>query len=449
MLNYVRLKLGGLEIMKCIRNWIIVFLVALIAVPVTSVTVKAATANYATSVKAYNLGSSYQSFDFDIDKTTGNPYATINLKTGMKKNTVYYIYNAKTNQNIGSLTYTGKTNYKFNLQFGVDYSFVISDQNKTTVADIQTLLAGVNTKKTTVEVPTKSELGKELAARVEDFNAYSSAIDRINLSYYCAGSHEIYIDGKRIRQDIQSKGQYNYFRRGFKPGSKHKVKVMGIAMVNGYRFPGYSTTKKVTIKKFTATKKPKIVTLGKNKISVSFTAPAAQRAADVSTFYVYTGKKKLKKVKNTGLEKYTVTIKKKNISKKKIKIVAKCTSTKKKKTSKVGKIVKNQFKWNYSSNPSDYVTLSEFIRPVKYYYDGNKLKMKAMIINTHAMDLKKATFNYRFFVNGKKVITKKIESTNIVSKSTKNITVVLGKNMYYDLVNSQLKWEYDIVKVEK
>ena len=433
--------------MKIIRNWIIIAALAIVALPLTNV--KAAVTNYATSVKAYSLGSSYQSFDFDIDKKTGNPYATINLKTGMKKSTTYYIYNAKTNQNIGSLTYTGATSYKLSLAYGTDYALVISDQNKTDATEIQALLAGVNTKKTTVEVPTKAELGKLLAANVEDFKAYSNLIDRIQISYYCAGSHEIYIDGKRIRQDIQSKGQYNYFRRGFKPGTKHTIKVLGIAMVNGYRFAGNSITKKVTTKKFGATKKPKIVQLGKNKITVTFTVPTAQRAADVSTFYVYTGKKKLKKVKNTGLDKYTVTIKKKGISKKKIKIVAKCTATKKKKTSKTGKVVKNQFKWNYSNKPAEYPTLSEFVRPIKYYYDGNKLKMKGMFINTHAMDIKKATFRYKFIVNGKQVLTKTIEGKNIPKKSVQNFTIVLAKGKYYDLVNSSLKWEYDVIKTEK
>ena len=425
--------------MKRIISFILVLALSISMAPAV---VKAGTNNFANGVKDdFTYGSSSKYYAFGIDNK-GVPYAEIELYHGMSKGSAYYLYDMVSKTKLQDFIYNGEDNMTQTVSFGKNYAFVISDEDYTP-EQIAENADSYFVDYTKVSVPTVEAFGQEISDKVSNVNVYSKQIDRFNLEYYCAGPHAIYIDGKFIVNNTTSKGNYSYYRAGFKAGSTHTVKILPYVAIGNVNFLGKEVTKKITIAKFAKTAKPKVTKLTKNKVSVFFNVPAAQQVSGVSTFYVYMGNKKVKTVKNTGKASYIVTVSKKGIGKKKIKIVAKCKATKKTAASKAAKPATNQYKWNYSENLKSYSTISEYVRPIKYYYSGSKLTVKGMYINTHILDLKTYKVKFKLTVNNKVVATKILTVKNLKGNSIKKFTVTMKKGKYYDLRNSTLGWSYE------
>lgn len=436
--------------MKKIISLLVVLALVLGFAPISA---KAAEVNYYDDCEQFAITvdgrTSY--FDFDI-RTKGEAFARLDFKYSLTSGKTYYIYDGNSATKLGSfVASSGQKNTDVRVDYGKTYRFFVIPYNYTTKEDIVNYVIGGYDTPMPMTVKTVEEVANSLCDTVSNFTAKSYFINRFDVSYTCNTRQAIYVDGKymgthkaggysTIKYYVDSAGG----KTKFKPGTKHTIKIWPYASIGGANFMGKAITRQVTIANFTAPGKPSVVKLNKNMVSVSFNVPTSQQLKGLSTFYIYAGKKKVKTVKNTGKSSYLVTVKKKGIGKKKIKIVSVCTSTKKKASSKAAKGKKNFCKWNYSKNVHSYTGVQGYARPTKLYYSGKKLMLKGFYVNGHIFKLKKFKIKFKIFVNGKLVAKKTLTKKNMSANSIKNFKVTMKKGKYYDLRHNSVSWDYDV-----
>ncbi len=442
------------------KKIISLILILVLTIGVAPFSAKADTTNYIYDYEQFEVQAEnlYANFDFYVGNK-GVATARLNLKQSyMSNKKTYYIY-ANYESGKGQEVYSMVTSFEYNgqdfvdlpLNYGVFYKLGISDVEYTGDAEIKDYFYHLFGAVTKLDIPTVQEVGDKLCDRVSQMDVKSQLIDRINLSYSCDTKQAIYVDGKYVGD--HKRGGYDQIEyyidkaNGKKliPGSKHTVKIWPYATVNGVNFMGSAVSRTVTVAPFTATGKPSVTKLNKKMVSVYFDSPIPQRKAGLSTFYIYAGNKKVKTVQNKGEANYQLTIKKKGIAKKKIKIVAKCTSTNQMKSSNVAKAQKNVRNWKQVKNVRAYSGLQGYVRVTKVYYSGNKLMMKGFYVNGHILKLKKFKVKLRIRVNGKIVAKKNVTVKKMKGNSIKNFKVIMKKGKYYDLRNGSVLWGYDVL----
>lgn len=438
------------------KKIISLILVLVLTIGVAPFSAKAAENNFISSYEQFEITYDGRTryFDFNIgDK--GVATARLNLSSGMTKNKAYHVYvmywDGKYYQysKAKDFAYINQKYVDLPLNYGVDYRLGITERNMTKPDTIEGYFDGLYGGGTSLSIPTVKEVANKLCDEVRELEIKSVFLDRINLYYYCGTRHAVYVDGK-YEGDHKS-GGYNQIKyyidkskgKKLKPGSKHIIKLWPYASINGANFMGTAVQRTVTVAPFTAPAKPKVTKFTKKMVSVNFNAPIPQQRAGLSTFYIYAGKKKVKTVKNKGKASYQVTVKKKGIAKKKIKIVTKYDN--RTKSSKAAKAKKNVRKWSQVKNVRAYTSLQGYVRATKVYYSGSKLMMKGFYVNGHLLKLKKFKVKLRIRVDGKIVAKKTVTVRNMKGNSIKNFKVKMKKGKYYDLRNRSVLWGYDVL----
>ena len=277
--------------MKKVISFVLVFIMTLAMLPAQSAS--AAIKNYAKRLETYQFGKSYTNYRFNIDKN-GMPLAEIELSYGMINGKEYYLYDGVSGKLLKSFEYDDQNYETWSCEYGKNYTFAIFATKYETTEDIKNAVEGVNPIETELTIPKLNVFSNDISASVSSLQLSSPFIDRIDFSYYCDGPHAIYIDGKFIRNNSSSSdfGSKDYFKTGFKPNSKHTIKIRPYTTINGKNYVADGIEKTVTVAALTAKSKPSVTKLSSKVVSVRFTVPVTQQKSGISTFYAYAGKKK-------------------------------------------------------------------------------------------------------------------------------------------------------------
>lgn len=303
----------------------------------------------------------------------------------------------------------------------------------------------------------------KISLEMEDvyrFGSTSTRYDQATIAVYRDKNYNTgYADGVEIYNYVKGKGEADLYQEfsfdserdhgtfkltGLLPGTTRYYTVHTIRYKNGLEYnywDGYYYTVRTENFKapgFSAVK------MGPKQVKMLIKVPEDQRAAGLSTMYVYRGSKKIKTLKSNGKATITFTYsaKKANSYKYKVKAVcAKKTSITKSTSAKKPK--SNSYKRPGRLNSNiDQITpyrTAKFVPWQISYYD-KKIKVTGYIVNNRMFKMKKYKFKVYVYNNNKKIATKTVTYKNIKKYAKKKVTITIKTKKKPDFVNFSTGW---------
>ena len=333
---------------------------------------------------------------------------------------------------------------------------LVSAKDKYTAASIAEASASKATS-LAFDSPAKISLEMEDVYR---FGSTSTRYDQATVAVYKDKNYNTgYADGVEIYNYVKGKGEADLYQEfsfdserdhgtfkltGLLPGTTRYYTVHTIRYKNGLEYnywDGYYYTVRTENFKapgFSAVK------MGPKQVKMLIKVPEDQRAAGLSTMYVYRGSKKIKTIKSNGKATITFTysVKKANSYKYKVKAVcAKKTSITKSTSAKKPK--SNTYKRPGRLNSNiDQITpyrTAKFVPWQISYYD-KKIKVTGYIVNNRMFKMKKYKFKVYVYNNNKKIATKTVTYKNIKKYAKKKVTITIKTKKKPDFVNFSTGW---------
>ena len=333
---------------------------------------------------------------------------------------------------------------------------LVSAKDKYTAASIAEASASKATS-LAFDSPAKISLEMEDVYR---FGSTSTRYDQATVAVYKDKNYNTgYADGVEIYNYVKGKGEADLYQEfsfdserdhgtfkltGLLPGTTRYYTVHTIRYKNGLEYnywDGYYYTVRTENFKapgFSAVK------MGPKQVKMLIKVPEDQRAAGLSTMYVYRGSKKIKTIKSNGKATITFTysVKKANSYKYKVKAVcAKKTSITKSTSAKKPK--SNTYKRPGRLNSNiDQITpyrTAKFVPWQISYYD-KKIKVTGYIVNNRMFKMKKYKFKVYVYNNNKKIATKTVTYKNIKKYAKKKVTITIKTKKKPDFVNYSTGW---------
>lgn len=333
---------------------------------------------------------------------------------------------------------------------------LVSAKDKDTAASIAEASASKATS-LAFDSPAKISLEMEDVYR---FGSTSTRYDQATIAVYRDKNYNTgYADGVEIYNYVKGKGEADLYREfsfdserdhgtfkltGLLPGTTRYYTVHTIRYKNGLEYnywDGYYYTVRTENFKapgFSAVK------MGPKQVKMLIKVPEDQRAAGLSTMYVYRGSKKIKTLKSNG--KATITfnysVKKANSYKYKVKAVCakktgitKSTSAKKPKSN----TYKRPGRLNSNIDQITPYRTAKFVPWQISYYD-KKIKVTGYIVNNRMFKMKKYKFKVYVYNNNKKIATKTVTYKNIKKYAKKKVTITIKTKKKPDFVNFSTGW---------
>lgn len=305
--------------------------------------------------------------------------------------------------------------------------------------------------------PTKISLEMEDVYR---FGSTSTRYDQATIAVYRDKNYNTgYADGVEIYNYVKGKGEADLYQEfsfdserdhgtfkltGLLPGTTRYYTVHTIRYKNDLEYnywDGYYYTVRTENFKapgFSAVK------MGPKQVKMLIKVPEDQRAAGLSTMYVYRGSKKIKTIKSNGKATITFTYsaKKANSYKYKVKAVcAKKTSITKSTSAKKPKsnTYKRPGRLNSNINQITPYATAKFVPWQISYYD-KKIKVTGYIVNNRMFKMKKYKFKVYVYNNNKKIATKTVTYKKIKKYAKKKVTITIKTKKKPDFVNYSTGW---------
>ena len=292
------------------------------------------------------------------------------------------------------------------------------------------------------------------------FGSTSTRYDQATIAVYRDKNYNTgYADGVEIYNYVKGKGEADLYREfsfdserdhgtfkltGLLPGTTRYYTVHTIRYKNGLEYnywDGYYYTVRTENFKapgFSAVK------MGPKQVKMLIKVPEDQRAAGLSTMYVYRGSKKIKTIKSNGKATITFTYSAKKANSYKYKVKAVCAKkTGITKSTSAKKPKSNTYKRPGRLNSNiDQITpyrTAKFVPWQISCYD-KKIKVTGYIVNNRMFKMKKYKFKVYVYNNNKKIATKTVTYKNIKKYAKKKVTITIKTKKKPDFVNYSTGW---------
>ena len=333
---------------------------------------------------------------------------------------------------------------------------LVSATDPTTAASIAEASAS---KATSLAFDSPAKISYEMED-VYRFGSTSTRYDQATIAVYRDKNYNTgYADGVEIYNYVKGKGEADLYREfsfdserdhgtfkltGLLPGTTRYYTVHTIRYKNGLEYnywDGYYYTVRTENFKapgFSAVK------MGPKQVKMLIKVPEDQRAAGLSTMYVYRGSKKIKTIKSNGKATITFTYSAKKANSYKYKVKAVCAKkTGITKSTSAKKPKSNTYKRPGRLNSNiDQITpyrTAKFVPWQISCYD-KKIKVTGYIVNNRMFKMKKYKFKVYVYNNNKKIATKTVTYKNIKKYAKKKVTITIKTKKKPDFVNYSTGW---------